>query len=264
MSIHPTAVIDESAQVDPSNQIGPHVVIERDTVIGPNNRLMAGSFVGMGTRIGSDNVLHPHSVVGHDPQDFGYSGNHDQEPSYTQVGNGNVFREGVTIHRGTKPGTTTEIGNGCMFMANSHVAHNGNIGNRVILANGALLGGYVTVEDHVFISANNLVHQFCRVGRNAMMGGHSGINQDAPPFLLTRGVPGRVYSLNAVGLRRAGFSSETRQALKTAAQAIFHDGRLPQEVAPEFADHEVPEVAYLARFILESKRGVCQSGNRRE
>jgi UDP-N-acetylglucosamine acyltransferase len=193
------------------------------------------------------------AVVGHDPQDLAYSGSE----SYVRMGDRNVVREHAQIHRGTKPGSATTIGSDNYFMNNAHVAHNCRVGNRVTLANGAVLGGYVEVEDQVFISANCAVHQFVRVGRLAFMRGLSRVSRDVPPFCVVDDTH-TVRALNRVGLRRAGFSTTQIRELQNAFSRLF---RRPRNLGKAMAEVEngpcSPEVCYLLDFIRASRRGVC-------
>jgi UDP-N-acetylglucosamine acyltransferase len=152
--IHPSAFIHPSAQLAEDVQIGPHAFIDADVVIGAGTRILHGAHIGRWTTLGAGNTVYPGAVVGHDPQDLGYKG----EEAYTVIGDGNVMREGFTVHRGNRPGTTTVIGSNNYFMVNSHVAHNCVIGNHVILVNGALLAGHVHVDDRAIISGNCQVH----------------------------------------------------------------------------------------------------------
>ena len=183
-AIHPTAFVHPDARLADDIVIGPQVYIDADVTIGRGTRIQHGTHVGRWTRIGENNVIHPLAVVGHDPQDLGYQG----EEAWTVIGDGNVIREGVTVHRGNRPGTSTIIGSNNYFMVNSHVAHNCIIGNHVILVNGALLAGHVEVGDRAIISGNCQVHQFVRIGAFAMMRGGSGADKDVPPFCINDGL----------------------------------------------------------------------------
>jgi len=159
MTIHKTAIIDPAAEIDSSVEIGPYVIIEGPVRIGAGSRLMAHAFISSNTEIGPDNVIFPFSVIGAAPQDLSYS----NEKSYLKIGKGNTIREGVSIHRGSKEGGATVIGDNNFIMGYSHIAHDCVIGNEVIIANGALLAGHVHVDDQVFISGNVVIHQFCEV-----------------------------------------------------------------------------------------------------
>jgi UDP-N-acetylglucosamine acyltransferase len=194
------------------------------------------------------------AVVGHEPQDHAYK----DKPSYTKIGRNTIIREYATIHRGTEEGTSTVVGDGCFLMALSHVGHNCAIGNNVILANGVLLAGHVSVGDYTFISGNVVVHQFCRIGAAAMIGGFTGINKDVPPYMLVRG-PSVVRSLNLVGLRRLKFSRELIGELKEAYKLLFMSN-LNTAQAIEGIRKLKPskELDYLVEFIQGSKRGICK------
>jgi len=184
--IHPSAVVDPGARLADDVQVGPHAFIDADVTIGPGCRILHGAHIGRWSRLGANNTLYPGAVVGHDPQDVGYKG----EEAWTEIGDGNIIREGVTIHRGNRPGTHTRVGDHNFFMVNSHIAHNCLIGNHVILVNGALLAGHVEVGDRAIISGNCQVHQFVRIGPFAMMRGGSGAAKDVPPSASTTGSTG--------------------------------------------------------------------------
>lgn len=254
MSIHPAAIIHPTAKIDPTAEIGPNAVVEEDSVIGPRCRLWPNAFVGKWTTMGEGNELHPGAVVGHQPQDLKFKG----EKSFTRIGNFNTFREYSNTHRGNGEGTATVIGNRCLIMATAHIAHNCHLGNEVILANGALLAGHVVVEDRAFISGNSVVHQFCRIGRYAMMSGVTGVSKDIPPFMIVDGI-NSVGGINIVGLKRAGFSPATRKAIKEAYKILYRSGlnfkNAVDQIGREVLD---PEVQSLIRFIRESKRGICR------
>ncbi|HBG18002.1 MAG TPA: acyl-ACP--UDP-N-acetylglucosamine O-acyltransferase [Desulfobulbaceae bacterium] len=258
-NIHPTAHISPSATIADGAEIGPNVIVGDHSSIGAGTRVMANAVIGPWTQIGENNVIHFGAIVGHDPQDFGYKG----EESWTIVGNGNVIREYVTIHRGNRPGTKTMIGSNNLFMAHSHVAHNCELGSNIILVNGALLAGHVVVEDRVIISGNSVVHQFCRIGTFSYIGGVSGISLDVPPYVIIAGTRNRtrISGVNKVGLKRNGFSRETIKKLDTAFRIIFRTPSLLMKDAIEVAKNEFPEceeVQTLVRFFEDSKRGVVK------
>jgi len=251
--IHPTAVIDPRASIDESADIGPYVVVAGPVVVGAHTRLMAHATVVGATTLGTDNVVYNGATIGQEPQDLAFSG----QESFLRIGHRNVFREHVTVHRGTQPGTSTVIGDDNYLMSNAHVGHNSHLGNRTILANGALLGGHVEVGDQVFISGNCVVHQFVRIGRLAFLRGLSRTSRDVPPFCMMDGTH-TVRGLNRVGLRRAGFGSAEVRSLGRAFARLF--GRrvnLRLAVAELAAESPTPEVVELLAFIRESRRGVC-------
>jgi UDP-N-acetylglucosamine acyltransferase len=258
--IHPTAVIHPNAQIGADTSVGPYAVIDEHVVLGAN--CIVGPHVHLTghTTIGDGNRFHTGCVIGDAPQDFKYAG----APTRLRIGQDNIFREHVTVHRSNKESEDTVIGDHNFFMAGSHVGHNCVVGHQNILANGALLAGHVTLADRAFVSGNCLVHQFCRVGRLAMMQGGSAISKDLPPFCVARGDNG-ISGLNIVGLRRAGFTAEERLALKRAYHRLFRSGqRLKpaiEAVREEFAT--VAVVQELVEFVATAKRGVCADAGKR-
>jgi UDP-N-acetylglucosamine acyltransferase len=258
MPIHPTAIIDPRAEIHAEATIGPYVVIDGPVRVGPRTRVLAHATLAGWTEIGADNVIHPGAVVGDTPQDVAFSG----AESFLRIGDRNIIREHVQMHRGTKPGSATLIGDDNYFMCNAHVGHNCRIGNRVIVANAALLGGYVEVEDQVFVSGNCVVHQFVRIGRLAFLRGLSRTSRDVPPFCIMDWTH-TVRALNRVGLRRAGFTAPQIRELRNAFSRLFRrSGNLRQALEHLETAACGPEVRYLIDFIRASKRGVC-SGPRR-
>jgi UDP-N-acetylglucosamine acyltransferase len=252
--IDPSARISSSAIVAPDAEIGANVIIGEKAVIGSGTKIMANAVIGSWTTIGSNNTIHYGAIVGHEPQDFGYHG----EESYTVLGNGNIIREYVTIHRGNRPGTKTVIGDNNFFMAHSHVGHNCEIGNNVILVNGVLLAGHAIIDDRAILSGNSTVHQFCRVGKFVMMRGLSRTSRDVPPFCVMDGTH-TVRGINLVGLRRNGFDATRIRAIKNAFKLIFRSG-LNLKAALAKAEEELTitdDVRYMIDFIRASKRGVC-------
>ena len=253
MPIHPTALIDRAAEIDPSAEIGPYVVVDGPVRIGARTRIMAGAYLTGRTELGADNVVHPGSVLGHEPQDLAYAG----AATGLRIGDRNVFREHTEVHRATHPETWTEIGDDNYFMSQSHVAHNCRLGRQVIVATGALLGGHVVVEDQAFISGNCVVHQHCRVGRLAIMRGLSRASRDVPPFAISDGTH-TVRGLNRVGLRRAGFDAARIRTLATAFRILFRTRtNLRAAIAQVEAEFRSPDVDYLLAFIRASDRGVA-------
>ncbi|AJE04045.1 acyl-ACP--UDP-N-acetylglucosamine O-acyltransferase [Geobacter pickeringii] len=252
--IHPSARISPSATIAPGVEIGPNVVVGDHSSVGAGTRIMANAVVGPWTQIGENNTIHYGAIVGHDPQDFGYKG----EESWTLIGNGNIIREYATIHRGNRPGTKTVVGDNNFFMVQSHVAHNCEVGNNIILAGGALLAGHVIVEDRAIISGNCVVHQFIRIGKFAMMRGLSRTSRDVPPFCIMDDTH-TVKALNLVGLRRNGFDQARIRALKNAFKLLFLSGLNMQNalVEAERTLTVTDDVRYLLDFIKSAKRGVC-------
>ncbi len=258
MNLHPTAIIDASAQLGEGVDVGPYAVIGADVVVGPGTVIGPHAVIHRYTTLGARCQVHAHTSIGDTPQDLSFR----DAVTYTRIGDGVVLREGVTIHRGTKEGTTTELGDGCFLMANSHVAHNATLGKNVILANGVLLAGYVEIGDKAFLSGNAMVHQFCRVGRLAMLSGGMGASCDVPPFCTTMMLSrNELVGLNTIGLRRNGFSAEERLALRAAFHTLFRSSLLLRDAVKLLQDaHAAGPVRELADFIAASKRGVCKVG----
>jgi UDP-N-acetylglucosamine acyltransferase len=254
MTIHPTAQIHPGATLADGVEIGPNVVVEEHVSVGPNTRILANAYLTGWTEIGAENVIHVGAVLGHEPQDMAYDGSE----TYLKVGDRNVFREYVLIHRGTAAGSATVIGDDNMFMGYSHAAHNCRIGNGVTIANGTQLAGHVEVGDNAFISGAVMVHQFCRIGRLAMISGLSAMNQDVPPFMTAGGRPCAVSGVNNVGMRRAGFTSETRGCVKGAYKTLYRSGLLIQEAVERIEGEAdpAPEVRELVEFVKASKKGI--------
>ena len=251
--IHPTAIVDPHAEIDASAEIGAYAVIEGKVRIGPRTRIFPHAVITGGAVLGADNEVHYGAVLGDVPQDVAFRG----AESFLEIGAGNVFRENVTIHRGTKPGTETVIGDRGYFMHNSHVAHNCRIGNDAIVAGGAMLSGYVELGERGFVSGNCVVHQFVRIGRLALLRGQSRTSRDVPPFCIMDGTH-TVRAVNLVGLRRAGFSPASIRAIRNAFKVVFLRRRnLKTALAELEAGPMEPEVRELVEFVRASTRGVC-------
>jgi UDP-N-acetylglucosamine acyltransferase len=251
--IHSTAIIHPTAKLDATVQVGPFAVIDAgvelgaDCVVGPHVYLTGLTVIGAGNR------FHAGCVIGDAPQDLKYKG----EPTRLRIGDNNVFREYVTVHRSNKTAEDTVIGSHNFFMANSHVAHNCVVGDQVILANGALLGGHAVVQDRAFISGNCLVHQFTRVGTLALMQGGAAISQDLPPFTIAQR-ENEICGLNVIGLRRAGFTAEQRLELRRLYHLLFRGGKnLREALAEAQKEFASAPARVLLDFIAGAKRGVC-------
>lgn len=255
-NIHPTAVLQPGAKVGVNVRIGPFAYIDEHAEIGDN--CVLGSHVSVlgHTAIGEGCHLHTGAVVGGEPQDLGYKG----EVSFVRVGKRCVIREYVTIHRGTKAGTLTEVGDECFLMALVHLAHNVKLQNRVIIANGTMLGGYVEVGERAFISGSVTVHQFVKIGRVAMVGGAAGLSKDVPPFCTVQSMGRNLVSgLNVVGMRRAGISSGERLAIKEAFKTLYRSGMNVSQAAAVLKDKfTAGPAAEFAAFIEHSDRGLCR------
>ncbi len=260
MKAHSSAIISKEARIDPSVEIGPNVIIEGNVSIDAGVKIMAGAYIFKGTEIGEGTVIHPGAVIGNEPQDLAYNG----EETFTKIGKNNTIREYVTVHRGTKPGSSTVIGDDYYLMVQAHVGHNCRIHDNVILATGALLAGHVEVEDRVFMSGNVVIHQFCRIGKLAMIGGFSGVNKDVPPYMMVRG-PSVVRGLNLVGMRRAGFSRETIKEIREAYRILYLSDRLKDDSIRELKESfSSVEIEHLISFIESSERGICHARNSNE
>jgi UDP-N-acetylglucosamine acyltransferase len=256
MSIHSTAVIEAGAELGEGVEVEPFAWVHSGVTLGDGCRIGPHAILYGGTTLGAGCTVHAGAVLGDTPQDLAFKGG----ASYVRVGDRCTLREGVTIHRGTVEGTSTVVGDDCYLMAFSHLAHNVELGHRVIMANGSLLGGYVEVGEGCFIGGNAVVHQFCRVGRLAMLGGASGASQDVPPFCTIASVErNHLAGLNSVGLRRAGFTPAERSALKKAYANLFGStGNLSAAVSETRAQFPGGPVAELCDFVETSKRGVCR------
>lgn len=254
MPIDPSARIAADVELAPDVTVGPGVIIEGPSRIAAGTRILAHAYIGPYTTIGENNLIAFGAVIGYDPQDYAFSG----EESYTIIGDHNLIREYVTIHRGTKPGTATRVGNHNFLMVSSHMGHNSFLGDHVVLANGCMLGGYVEVADRAFISGNCLLHQFIRVGSLVMMRGGARASRDLPPYANIDNTH-TVRGVNLIGLRRAGFNTAQIAPLRQAFRILF--GRATNlKQALEQVEAEVPltpEVAHLLAFIRASKRGVA-------
>lgn len=251
--IHPTAIIHPTAQLAATVSVGPCAIIEEGVVIGPNCRIGPHVHLTGQTVIGEGNQFHTGCVIGDAPQDLKYK----NAPTRLRIGDRNVFREHCTVHRSTTEDGETVIGSDNFLMVNSHVGHNAQLGNHIILANGALLAGHVEVGDRVFISGNCLVHQFVRIGILALMQGGAAISKDLPPFCVARGDNG-ICGLNIVGLRRAGFTSKQRLELKRLYHMLFRSGsKWRQALKAARKDFSGEPFKSLLDFSSSSTRSVC-------
>lgn len=255
--IHKTAIVSPKAEIDDEVVIGPYCIIGDNVKIGRGTRLINHVQIEGITEIGENCTIFPFTTIGFPPQDLKYKG----EPTGVKIGNNNIIREYVTIHRASVSGDGwTVIGNDNFIMAYVHIAHDCKIGNSVIMANLATLAGHVQVEDFVFIGGLVAVHQFTRIGAYAMIGGFSGVGQDVPPFTMASGPRAKLYGLNAVGLKRRGISDETINILKKAYKILFRD-KLQLKEAIEKVKRElpqIPEIIHLLEFIETNKRGICR------
>jgi|SRR5579872_2516874 len=255
MAIHTTAIVDARARIADSAEVGPFCIVGSKVEIGARTRLMANVYLEGSTVIGEDNVVFPYTTIGVASQDLKYKG----EPSQTRIGHRNTVREFVTIHRGTEGGgLVTEIGDDNLVMAYAHIAHDVRLGNHTVIANGVTFAGHVEVGDWAVIGAFSGVHQFCRVGRHAMIGGYSVVTQDVLPFSMTvspREV--KTFGANKTGLERRGFSAETIEGLHKAFRLLTKSGLYTTQAVDRIsAEVEIgPEIEELLAFIASSERG---------
>ncbi len=255
MAIHPTAIIDPRAEISSQAEIGPYCIIDGDVTIGAGTRLLAHVYMEGKLTVGEDNTFYPYCSIGVTPQDKKYKG----EASETRIGNANSIREFVTINRGTEGGgMVTAIGNSNLLMAYVHVAHDVIVHNHTILANGVTFAGHVTVEDYANIGGLTAIHQFCRIGKHAMVGSYSVIKQNVLPYSITASSHGaEVFGANRVGLERAGMAAESIEALQNAFRLLTRAG-LNTSQALARIEEEIPanaEVGKLLEFIRSLKGG---------
>lgn len=256
--IHPTAIVDDGATLGEGVRIGPYSCVGAEVTLEDGVRLVSHVVVDGRTTVGPNTHVYPFASIGHPPQDMKYKG----EPSELVIGANNIVREHVTMNPGTAGGgMVTTVGNNCLFMVGSHVAHDCLIGNHVVLANNATLGGHVLVEDYAILGGLSAVHQFVRIGRHAMVGGMSGVEQDVIPYGSAMGNRARLGGLNVVGLRRRGFSRSEIAALRKAYRLLFaEEGEMAErldDVAEMYKDNEA--VMDIVHFIrTESSRAICQ------
>lgn len=251
--IDPTAIIGSNCQIGADNEIGPYVILESGVRMGRGNRIRAGAYLASGTELGDGNDIHMRAVIGHEPQDLAYKG----EATFTRIGNQNVIREFVTIHRGTKAGSATVLGNDNFIMAYCHIAHNCLLGDKIIMVNQASLTGHCIIGDGAFLSGMTGLHQFTRVGRLAILSALSAVNKDIPPFMMSGGRPAVVLGLNVVGMRRAGIDPAARSEIKKAYKLLYRSGLNVSQAVSEMKETlKSPEVKELISFIEASDRGI--------
>jgi UDP-N-acetylglucosamine acyltransferase len=257
VSIHPTAIVDPAAELGAGVEVGPYAIVGAGVRIGERSEIGHHASVLGPSVLGSDNRVFPFASIGSPPQDFSYHG----EPTRLEIGDGNVFREFVTVNRGTtKGGGLTRIGSSCFFMAYAHVAHDSTIGSHVIMANCAALAGHIRIDDHAILGGLVAVHQWARVGRMAMIGGVTGVALDVPPFCIASGERAKLYGLNLIGLKRHGFSDQRVADLKAAYRILFRAG-LTLRTAMDQVERDFPgspEVTELLEFIRTTKRGITR------
>jgi len=257
MSIHPQAIIDPSAKLGENVEIGPWTLIGPDVEIGDGTKIMSHVVIKGPTKIGKNNQIFQFSSVGEDCQDKKFAG----EPTRLEIGDNNIIRESCTIHRGTTQDQgVTKIGNGNLFMAYVHVAHDCVIGNDSIFANGTTLAGHVHIADNVILGGGTMVHQFCKIGLHSMSAGGSIVLRDIPAYVMASGQSASAHGLNTEGLKRKGFSSELILTLKRAYKVVYRKGLKLSEALEELSDiaSETPEVAIFTDSIKNSNRGIIR------
>ena len=258
--IHPTAIISASATIAESAIIGPYCTIGSNVILGEDVELVSHVCISGRTKIGNKTKIFPFASIGSDPQDLKFQG----ELSQLIIGSSNVIREHVTMNPGTNGGgLLTEIGNNCLFMVGSHVAHDCRVGDQVILVNNATLGGHVEIGDWALVGGLSAIHQFVRIGKHAMVGGMSGVENNVIPYGSVIGNRARLSGLNIVGLKRRGFSRDEIHDLRKAYRLIFaEEGTLTErleDVEEDFANNE-PVLEILEFIRRESSRSICQPG----
>jgi len=254
MNIHPSAIIDPKAQIGENVKVGPFVIIENDVVIGDGTEIKSSAVIKSGARIGKECRIFQSAVISEIPQDLKFSG----EKTLLEIGDRTTVREFCTLNRGTSELGKSSIGNDCLLMAYVHVAHDCVIGDKTILANGVQLAGHVSIGYHVTIGGMTPIHQFCNVGDHAFVGGGYRVVQDVPPYILASGEPLKFAGVNNVGLRRRGFSSESRMNIKRVYKQIFYSAMNMSESIKEIKSNieQTEEVKIILNFIENSNRGL--------
>jgi UDP-N-acetylglucosamine acyltransferase len=254
--IHPTAVIHSKARVGDGCEIGPYCVVGEHVELGVGCKLHSHVVIDGHTRLGARNEIFPFASIGLKTQDLKWKGG----VTRTEIGDDNTFREYVTIHSATSDGGVTKVGSHNNFLAYCHVAHDCQLGNHIVMSNVGTLGGHVMVEDHVIVAGLAAVHQFCRLGKMAIIGGCSKVVQDVPPFMMADGNPAETRTINKIGLERNGVSEEAQAALRTAYKILFREGLTVSnalvKIEKEMA--KLPEILHLIQFVKSSERGISK------
>ena len=257
--VHPLAFVDPKAELAEDVEVGPFCYVAAGAFLGAGTKLDSHATVKGGTRIGRNNLICQGTVLGGDPQDRKYRG----EPTFLEIGDNNVIREYVTIHRATGEGKTTRVGSNCYLMAYSHLGHNVTLCDNITIANGVQVSGHVTMEESVNVGGMVGIHQYVRIGKVAMVGGFGKIARDVPPFMLFDSTHDRIADINAVGLRRIGVTQTSRLALHKACKLLFKS-ELGLSNAMEAVRREVPcteEVEYLIKFLERLYHGKSGRGD---
>jgi len=253
--IHHSSVVEPTAQIADDVEIGPLCYVGPDVVIGSGCRLVAQVNIDGHTTIGKNNIFFPFAAIGQRPQDHSAK---DETLSYVKIGDHNEFREGCTVHRGTVENSVTEIGNYCLFMNGSHVAHNCKIGNHVLIVGMSGCAGHCVMMDYSIISGVSGMHQFCRIGRFAMISGGSVFSKDIPPFMIAEGRNGGIKMINLVGLQRAGFTEERIRIIKSIYKIYYRQGLTPKNALKQIAETypNEPEAKEFLDFCAGTIKGV--------
>lgn len=256
--IHPTAIVAPSAKLGNDVRIGPFCIVDRDVELGDRVELISHAVVTGRTRVGARTRIFPFAAIGHQPQDLKYHG----EPSRLEIGSDNTIREHVTMHPGTEGGgLLTRVGSHCLFMVATHVAHDCKLGDHVVMANNATLGGHVVVDDWAILGGLAAVHQFVRIGKHAIIGGMSGVENDVIPYGSVMGDRARLAGLNIVGLKRRGFDRDTLHDIRRAFRLLFADEGTMAERLSDVSElfHNNEAVMDIVRFIqTANERAICQ------
>ncbi len=254
--ISPLAYIHPEAQIGENVEIGPFVFIDKNVIIGNNNQIMPNVNILYGTRIGNNNRIFPGAVIGAIPQDLKFRG----EETTAEIGDNNTIRENVTINRGTAAKGRTVVGNNNLLMEGVHVAHDTIVGNGCIIGNSTKMAGEVVIDDNSIVSANVLMHQFCRVGGYGMIQGGCRFSKDIPPYIIAGRDPIAYCGINIIGLRRKGFSNELIENIHNAYRIIYNSGKNVSDALAQIREEMemTPEIEYIVSFIESSQRGIIR------
>ena len=256
MEIHPTAIVNPDSQISENVQIGPYTVIEEDVIIGEGTVISSGALIAAGTRIGKKCRVFHGAVLGSIPQDLKFSG----EKTTLEIGDNTIIREFATLNRGTIENRKTVVGNDCLLMAYSHIAHDCVLGNHIVVANSVNMAGHVIIDDYAGIGGICPIHQFVRIGKHCFIGGGSQVGKDVPPYVLAMGIPFRYAGLNRIGLTRRGFSEKTQETIKKAYRIIFQSNLNINDALKKVKDEIEPieEVQDILHFFRDSERGIIR------
>jgi UDP-N-acetylglucosamine acyltransferase len=253
--IHPTAVVDRSAEIASDVNIGPYSVVGPRVQIGAGTTLHSHVVIHSNTRLGEGNEIFPHTILGSPPQDTKYKGG----ACYLIIGSHNILREHVSIHLPSVPEETTSIGDHNFLMGNTHIAHNCRIGNHITLTQGAALSGHVQIEDHAILGGQTGVHQFVRIGRSSMVGGQAGVTKDIPPYTKVIGTPAFYLGINRKGLERENIPEKTIGNLAMALEILFRKSSSTEDAILKIQAQcrDGNEIAHLIKFLGDATRGIC-------